>query len=190
MKRKRIAISLLCIILVFAMAGCSNASMDTTPTPSIDTEQEASAASNDSSNQISEADAEEMNDEKINDEEMDSDKIILTVGSHTLTATLVDNSSAAVLREHLEEEILTVNLSDYGGFEKVGAIGIDLPSNNQQTTTSAGDFVPYAGNSLVIFYGSNSWSYTRLGKIDDVTATELRRLLRTGDVTDTLSLPQ
>lgn len=185
MKRKRIAMSLLCVILVCAMAGCSNASMDTTPTPSIGREQEASAQPNDSSSRISDA-----NEEEMNDDEMESNKIILTVGSHTLTATLADNASAAALREHLEEEILTVNLSDYGGFEKVGPLGMSLPTNNEQITTEAGDLILYQGNQFVLYYDTNSWSFTRLGKIDDVSDTELREILGSGNVTVTLSLPE
>ena len=82
--------------------------------------------------------------------------------------------------------ILTIQMSDYGGFEKVGSLGQSLPTGNSQTTTQAGDIVLYQGNQVVIFYGSNSWSYTRLGKIDDLTGWE--EALGGGDITVTFSL--
>ena len=77
-------------------------------------------------------------------------------------------------------------MSDYAGFEKVGALGTSLPTNNSQTTTQAGDIVLYQGNQIVLFYGSNSWSYTRLGKIDDLTGWS--EVLGSGDVSVTFSL--
>ena len=81
---------------------------------------------------------------------------------------------------------MTIQMSDYAGFEKVGALGTSLPTSNSQTTTQAGDIVLYQGNQIVLFYGSNSWSYTRLGTIDDLTSwTEA---LGSGDVSVTFSL--
>ena len=75
----------------------------------------------------------------------------------------------------------------YGGFEQVGSIGQNLTRNDKQTTTEPGDIVLYSGNQLVVFYGSNSWSYTRLGKIN-LSDEELENLLGNGDVTITLSM--
>ena len=69
----------------------------------------------------------------------------------------------------MEDGPVVLQMSDYSGFEKVGALGQSLPTNNSQTTTHTGDIVLYNGNQIVIFYGSNSWSYTRLGKIDDLS---------------------
>lgn len=77
-------------------------------------------------------------------------------------------------------------MSDYSGFEKVGSLGTSLPASNSQTTTQAGDFVLYNGNQIVVFYGSNSWSYTRLGYIDNLTGWE--EALGNGDVMVTFSL--
>ena len=77
-------------------------------------------------------------------------------------------------------------MSMYGGFEQVGSLGQSLPRNDVQTTTSAGDIVLYSGNQIVVFYGSNSWAYTRLGRISDKTAEELTALLGNGDVTITI----
>ena len=81
---------------------------------------------------------------------------------------------------------LTIRMSMYGGFEQVGSLGASLPRNDVQTTTSAGDIVLYSGNQMVIFYGSNSWAYTRLGRITDKSAREMAELLGNGDVTVTI----
>ena len=76
----------------------------------------------------------------------------------------------------------------YGGFEQVGAIGKTLTRKDVQTVTEPGDIVLYSGSQIVIFYGSNSWAYTRLGKITDKTVAELEELLGAGDVTVTISM--
>ncbi|MDR3056007.1 MAG: hypothetical protein LBU53_11530 [Zoogloeaceae bacterium] len=117
-----------------------------------------------------------------------SPKLKVTVGGKSLAATLADNSSAAALIALLTDESLTISMSDYGGFEKVGSLGKNLPTNNERITTTAGDLVLYQGNQLVIFYGGNSWSYTRLGRIEGATADELKSFLGNGDVTVTLSV--
>ena len=108
----------------------------------------------------------------------------------TLTATLVNNQATQVLKELLAKNPFTVNMSDYGDFEKVGSLGISLPTSDDHITSEPGDLLLYQGNQLVIFYAPNAWSYTRLGRIDDVTQTELKKALGTGDVTVTLSLTQ
>ena len=77
-------------------------------------------------------------------------------------------------------------MSMYGGFEQVGAIGQNLPRDDSQTTTKAGDIVLYSGNQIVVFYGSNSWAYTRLGHITDKSAQQMADLLGRGDVTITI----
>ena len=79
-------------------------------------------------------------------------------------------------------------MSMYGGFEQVGSIGQALPRDDAQTTTSAGDIVLYSGSQIVVFYGSNSWSYTRLGRIVDKTSEELAALLGNGDVIVTIGV--
>jgi hypothetical protein len=83
---------------------------------------------------------------------------------------------------------LTIKMSMYGGFEQVGSIGQNLPRDDKQTTTSSGDIVLYSGNQMVVFYGSNSWSYTRLGHISDKDEAGMTELLSNGDVTITISM--
>ncbi len=83
---------------------------------------------------------------------------------------------------------MKINMAMYGGFEQVGSIGTSLPRNDSQMTTSPGDIVLYSGNQIVIFYGSNSWAYTRLGKITGLNEKELEDTFGNGDVTIGLSV--
>lgn len=117
-----------------------------------------------------------------------TNKIEIEVNGHTLTATLEDNSSAQALLELLNEGPITIEMQDYGNFEKVGSLGTTLPRNDEQITTQAGDLILYQGNQLTIYYDTNSWNFTRLGKIDNITQRELKEILGTGSVTATLSL--
>ena len=104
-------------------------------------------------------------------------------GNHKLTATLVDNSSATSFYELLKKGPLTVDMHDYVSFEKVGPLGTKLPRNDTQITTQAGDIILYQGNQITIYYDTNSWNFTRLGKVDGVTQAELKKILGKGDVT-------
>ena len=113
----------------------------------------------------------------------------IQIGDTVLTATLAENSSANALKEALSAGPITVNMRDYGSMEKVGSLGMDLPRNDQQITTEAGDIILYQGNAFVIYYAPNSWNFTRLGKINNITAQELKEILGNGNVTITLSLP-
>ena len=91
------------------------------------------------------------------------------------------------LKTLCQDRPLTIRMSMYGGFEQVGAIGQSLPRKDSRTTTEAGDIVLYSGDQIVVFYGSNSWAYTRLGHIRDKSAQEMAELLGNGDVTITIS---
>ena len=99
-----------------------------------------------------------------------------------------DNKAVEALKELASNGKLVIQMSMYGGFEQVGEIGSSLPRDDRQTVTSSGDIVLYSGDSIVIFYGSNSWSYTRLGRITDKTQAEMEDLLGAGDVTVTIYL--
>lgn len=115
-------------------------------------------------------------------------KITFTIGERELSASLVENAATEALAERLETGPITIEMNDYGGWEKVGSFGFSLPASNEQMTAQPCDFVLYQGNQLVIFYGSNSWSYTPLGRIDGVESAELKQILGSGDVTVTISL--
>ena len=107
-------------------------------------------------------------------------------GDAVFSATLEENEAAAAFVEMMRENPVSIQMSDYSGFEKAGSLGTSLPASNSQTTTHAGDIVLYNGNQIVIFYGSHSWGYTRLGHVDDLTGWE--EALGSGDVTVTFSL--
>ena len=115
-----------------------------------------------------------------------TDKICIQIGDYKFTATLEKTTAANELFQMLEEAPLVLELDDYSGFEKVGPLGKSLTRSDKQTTTQKGDIVLYNGSNIVMFYGSNSWSYTRLGKIDDLTNWE--EALGSGSITITLSL--
>ena len=117
-------------------------------------------------------------------------KLYLTIGGVTKTAMLVDNSATQALITKLQEAPVTVTLNSSGGFEIWGALGFSLPTSNEQINAQPGDVILYNGSNICIFYGTNSWSYTRLGKIDGLSESELRTFLKAGEsnISVTLSL--
>ena len=120
-------------------------------------------------------------------EEIVEKALHLYINEKEVAVTWENNESVEALIGLAEENPITVQMSMYGGFEQVGSLGSRLPSNDVQTTTSAGDIVLYASSQIVIFYGSNSWAYTRLGKAADQTAAQMADLLGNGNVTVTIS---
>ena len=117
-------------------------------------------------------------------------KMYITIDGQTQAVTLVDNQATKTLVEKLQQAPVTVTLNSSGGFEIWGALGFSLPTNNEQINAQPGDVILYNGSNICIFYGSNSWSYTRLGKIDGLSESELRTFLKAGEsnISVTLSL--
>lgn len=113
----------------------------------------------------------------------------LTIGDTVWTATMAENSSVAALNQLLATGPVTVEMRDFQSMEKVGSLPSSLPRNDEQITTEPGDLILFQGNQFVIYYGPNSWNFTRLGRINDVTADELKAVLGPGDVSVVLSLP-
>ena len=111
--------------------------------------------------------------------------ILLSVNGKSVTVTLENNAATEALMNLLP---LTVEMSPYGGFEVVGRLPQSLPTSDTQVTTKAGDIMLYQGNQLVIFYGNNTWSYTRLGRINGATSENVKEFLGSGNVTITLSV--
>lgn len=157
---KRIGYALWAVVLVLCLAACSTASHPS-PTSTISPEPKE-------------------------DTTVDTRTFYLTVEGVTFSATFADNQGAETLADLLTDGPLTLSLEDYGGFEKVGSLGQSLPTSNTHITTQSGDIVLYQGNQIVLFYGSNSWSYTPLGQVTDLTGWQ--KALGHGDVTVTLSL--
>ena len=117
-----------------------------------------------------------------------TDKIQLTIYGTTLPVLIEDNVATRALVAALREGSITYTARDYGGFEKVGALGRSLPTSDTDITTQAGDVILYNGDNIVLFYGSNSWSYTRLGKIQYKTLDELKSFLKAGGGTISVTL--
>lgn len=172
-------LSLILIIVIAALCvGCGSAQSAATASPEPIPSPEAvtpEAAPGTEQPQNSTAESEE------------AEMMRMKIGETDVEVIWEDNESVAALKE-LARDGLYIQMSMYGGFEQVGPIGRSLPREDRQTTTQAGDIVLYAGNQLVVFYGSNSWAYTRLGKIADKSASELGELLGNGDVVITLTL--
>ena len=121
-----------------------------------------------------------MEDEKMNKE------LKLKIDGVEVSVSWEDNDSVKSLM-NLAENGLEINMSKYGGFEQVGSIGATLPSNDSRITTNPGDIVLYSSNQIVVFYGSNTWAYTKLGHIN-LTKEELVGLLSNKDVKITINL--
>ena len=117
-------------------------------------------------------------------------KLYVTIGGVTKSATLVDNKAAQELVARLKEVDVTVTLNASGGFEIWGALGFSLTTSNEQIKAQPGDIILYNGSNICMFYGSNSWSYTRLGRFDGMTESELKTFLKAGesDISVKLSL--
>lgn len=128
---------------------------------------------------------EERNDGK---ENTMPETIKITVSGKTLPVKIEDNEATKTLVAALREAFITYEAHDYGGFEKVGALGRSLPASDTQITTQAGDVILYSGNQIVLFYGSNTWRYTRIGKMQYETLDELRSFLKVGEGNITVSL--
>ena len=117
-------------------------------------------------------------------------KLYITIDGMTKTATMVDNAATQELVARLQQATVTVTLNSSGGFEIWGALGFSLTTSNEQVNAQPGDIVLYNGSNICMFYGSNSWSYTRLGHIDGLSESELRTFLKAGEsnISVTLSL--
>ena len=115
-------------------------------------------------------------------------KINIEVNEKTLIVELEDNPSAEALVEKLKDGDIVIQAQEYGNFEKVGSLGLTLPREDENITTEAGDLVLYQGNQISLFYNSNSWSYTKLGKVSNVSKIELKNILGDGDVIMTLKI--
>ena len=110
----------------------------------------------------------------------------ITVGEYEWTATFADNCAAEEFQQLLAQGAISVEMEDYGGFEKVGALGTTLTRDDQQITTEPGDIILYQGNQITIYYGTNTWSFTKLAHIDD--PTDLQEKLGEGTVEAVFSL--
>ena len=116
------------------------------------------------------------------------DMVKIKINDEVFDVRLENNSATEELIKTLEKGNVTVNATEYGGFGKVGDLGFSLPTSDESVNTSPGDIVLYQGDKMSLFYGSHSWSYTKLGKIENIDSNHLKDVLGSGDVTLVLSL--
>lgn len=124
----------------------------------------------------------------VNAEDISTDTVKLKIDNSTFDVKLENNSAIEELINHLKNGNITIEAADYGNFEKVGSLGFSLPTNDENIETESGDIVLYQGNQISLFYESHSWSYTKIGKIQNVSSDELKGILGSGDVKLTFSL--
>ena len=183
-RRKIIAVSAaLCLALL--LAGCGTAPAQESAEAVTPAEEVVPAAVT-ATPEPTPVPAEESDASKTLEEE--TAMLQMKIGDTAVAVEWEENDSVEALAALCEETPLVIEMSMYGGFEQVGPIGASLPRSDVQTTTAAGDIVLYAGDQIVVFYGSNSWAYTRLGHITDKSAAALAELLGYGDVRLTLSI--
>lgn len=126
--------------------------------------------------------------ESIGKNNQEGKEMFIKVNDKVLTVFLENNSSVKALIEKLKQDDITINMEDYANFEKVGSLEFDLPTNDKPITTSYGDVILYQWNKITIYYDTNTWSFTKLGKINNITQDELKEILGTKDVTVTLTM--
>lgn len=192
MKMKAMAF-LMAAILSAALPGCGSAAPKD-PEPAETAEEEA-AGEETVNESIEETEGGARNEEDAGTETADKEEeekmtMKMTIGDTEVNVSWENNDSVRALMDLCREKPLAVEMSMYGGFEQVGSLGRRLPSNDTYTTTSSGDIVLYSSNQIVVFYGSNSWEYTRLGHITDQDQAGMRDLLSGGDVTITISMEE
>ena len=124
----------------------------------------------------------------VSGEDSMDDLVKVKINDNVFDVKLENNSATQELIKKLEKGNVTVNAKEFGGFEKVGDLGFSLPTNDENMKTGPGDIVLYQGNQISLFYGSHSWSYTKLGKLDNVDSNKLKEVLGSGDVTLEFSL--
>lgn len=192
MKEKMILIAF-CMTIMFFMSACSgntiNSGDNQNAVTEISTSENVETESSEE-NVMSEGTAMYQlaeKDESADDEAVGDSTMIMMIDGTKVNVEWEDNQAVERLRDMAKDGDITIQMSMYGGFEQVGSIGQSLPRDDKQTTTSSGDIVLYSGNQMVVFYGSNSWSYTRLGHISDKDEAEMADLLSQGDVTITIS---
>ena len=157
---------LLALVLIFA--GCERKTPEVITDPEIKEESSVFSQTEPDNTEVQsalpETDAENM-------------ELIMKIDGTEVSVAWENNESVDAIRNLAASGGLEINMSMYGGFEQVGSIGQSIPRSDEQTTTKAGDIVLYSGNQVVVFYGSNSWAYTRLGRITGKTEQELAEML-------------
>ena len=189
-KGRKIGVILFILVMLVSVTACgqtettkeSQAGSQETEPVTITASEDAEAV-NEVGEVTTESEVGEIEIVQDNELEQESDTMVMAINGKKVSVEWEDNESVEALMDLVSKEPLSIQMSMYGGFEQVGSIGTSLPRNDIQTTTEAGDIVLYSGDQIVVFYGSNSWAYTRLGRITDKNEDELAKMLGKEDVT-------
>ena len=199
---KRTLALLLTLVLLPVMSACAGSSASAESTESAVAQEGADAQEKEVQEESAEIPEQDVaaesateqeittseNNPKETQEENEKKMIYARVGEQVLEILPADNSSAEAFIDLLTEGDVTVDMHDYGNFEKVGPLGMSLPTNDESITTRPGDLILYQGNQITIYYDRNSWRFTRLGKVQGLTQAELKEILGDGNVEVTFSL--
>ena len=184
-KMKRIlGLIMMCILLAVMPAACSapdgDAAAENGGAGTAQSAENEETAAPDGADTSDAADIE-------NNTEKEMAEMKMTINGTAVDVSWENNESVKALAKMAGNGLVTIMTEPYGGFEQVGSIGETLPSSDTNITTKAGDIMLYTGSQMVIFYGSNSWAYTRLGRITDKSDSELKELLGGAGVTVTIT---
>ena len=183
---RTIAIGLILVMFLFVMPACLGSSGEESPESNdIDAAAEVQAGDDEAAKQEAGAGNDSNSDETAGDEEEITMK--MTINDTAVNVAWENNASVRALADLAKDGPVTIQMSPYGGFEQVGPIGTTLPSSDSSIKTKAGDIMLYTSDQMVIFHGSNSWAYTRLGRISDRSKSELQELLGGSGVTVTVT---
>lgn len=188
MKKKLVLLVVVVMIIALTLCAC-NGGMDNSDNINDnhnngDTDNTGQMEDND------ERDKEEVNnnDESNKEDNNNISSMYMYINGTKLEIILEDNTAVKALIDLLKEGDIEYTAHNYGGFEKVGDIGHNLPTNNTQINAVSGDVMLYQGRQMVVFYGSNSWSYTRIGRINNYSSAELKKILGNNNTQVRISL--
>lgn len=168
------------LFVVFCLSACEGQKIppdaDLTSAQTAAPESSSAEAETDSTRQPTAPDETEL----VTEEQMEQENtLVLRINGNDLNVIWENNETVAELISYAQKEKIVVDTTIYGGFEQVGSLPQSFSRNDVQMTTEPGDIVLYSGNQLVVFFGSNSWSYTKLGQIEGLSEEELSELLST-----------
>ena len=171
-------------VLIFALGSCADSGQNA-ESQAAESSEQTEIQTEDKTSEMNEETAEANTEASQDDEE--AINMTLKINDEIVQVKWENNESVKALMKMASENPVVVDMSMYGGFEQVGSLGTTLPSNDQSTKTKPGDIVLYTSDSIVVFYGNNSWAYTRLGHIENKSKSELQDMLGRGNVTLTIT---
>ena len=182
---KRALVLTTAIALLLSMTSCSQPVVSVSETTTIVASESTTSFSSGLDTTIEES----AEDTTIQTESSEKEtEMVLRINDQVIQVEWENNESVEALKDLVRSVTITLEMTMYGGFEQYGSLGVTLPSNDEQLTTSPGDIVLYTSDKICIYYGVNTWAFTRLGKIQNMSEEDLTSLLGSSDVTVTISI--